>query len=147
MYSWFCLLSILAGTLIPLQAGLNAQLRFRLDSPYYATFVSVTVSLAAIGLFCLAARVPLPGLAQVTQTPWWVWSGGIVGVIYIFMVLLLAPKLGATALIASIIGGQLLCSLVLDQWGLIGFTHHPINAGRCLGLLLLFAGVVLIQKY
>lgn len=147
MYIWYCVLAIIAGTLIPLQAGLNAQLRFRLDSPYYATLVSITVSLVAIGLYCLAARPPLPVLAQAAQSPWWVWAGGIVGVVYIFMVLLLAPKLGATALIASIIGGQMLCSLLLDQYGLIGFAQHPINLGRAAGILLLFAGVVLIQKY
>ena len=147
MYIWYCLLAVLAGTLIPLQAGLNAQLRFRLESPYYATLVSITVGLAAIGMFCLIARPPLPGLAQVAQSPWWVWTGGIVGVVYIVMVLLLAPKLGATALIASIIGGQMFCSLLLDQYGLIGFAQHPINLGRLAGILLLLAGVALIQRF
>jgi transporter family-2 protein len=146
MYFWFCVLAVLAGTLVPLQAGLNAQLRFRLDSPHYATLVSVLVSLLGITLFCLIARLPIPNPALVAQVPWWVWTGGIVGVVYVFMVLVLAPKLGATALIASIIGGQVLCSVVLDHWGLIGFIQHPLNVGRAIGIVLLFGGVILIQR-
>jgi transporter family-2 protein len=146
MYFWFCVLAVLAGTLVPLQAGLNAQLRLRLDSPHYATLVSVVVSLLGITLFCLVARLPMPNPLLVARVPWWVWTGGIVGVVYVFMVLILAPKLGATALIASIIGGQVLCSVVLDHWGLIGFSQHPLNAGRLVGIALLFGGVILIQR-
>lgn len=145
MYVWFCVLAIIAGTLIPLQAGLNSQLKIRLDNPYYATLVSVVVSGLFVACICLVTRMPVPNLASVT--PWWVWTGGFVGVVYLFMSMLLAPKLGATALIASIIGGQMLCSLLLDQFGLIGFAQHPINAGRIAGVALLFAGVFLIQKY
>jgi len=146
MYSLYCLLAVAAGTLIPLQAGLNAQLRLRLDNPFYATLASVAVSLVSMGLFCLIARVPVPAWAAAAQTPWWVWTGGLVGVVYLFMVLMLAPKLGATVLIASIIGGQMLISLVLDQWGLIGFPVHPVSLGRIAGIVLLFAGVALIQR-
>lgn len=146
MYFWFCVLAVLAGTLVPLQAGLNAQLRLRLDSPHYATLVSVLVSLLGITVFCLIARLPVPSPVLVARVPWWVWTGGIVGVVYVFMVLVLAPKLGATALIASIIGGQVLCSVILDHWGLIGFSQHPVSVGRALGIVLLFGGVILIQR-
>ncbi|HIA55302.1 MAG TPA: DMT family transporter [Candidatus Melainabacteria bacterium] len=142
-----CFLAVLAGTLIPLQAGINSKLREYLSSPYYATLISVTVSLIAVGLFCLIARLPLPAQTTITSAPAWAWTGGIVGVIYIFMVLLLAHKLGATALIAGIIGGQMICSLILDQFGLIGFAQHPLNPGRIVGIVLLIAGVALIQKY
>ncbi len=142
-----CLLAVLAGTLIPLQAGINSKLREYLASPYYATLVSVAVSLVTVAAFCLIARLPVPAQSVITAVPYWVWTGGIVGVVYIFMVLLLAHKLGATALIASIIGGQMICSLLLDQFGLIGFAQHPLNPGRIVGIILLVAGIALIQKY
>lgn len=147
MYIWYCILAIVAGTLIPLQAGINAQLKVWLDSPWYATLVSVMVSTISIFVFCLAIGAPLPNVASLTQSPWWVWIGGIVGVVYICMVLMLAPKLGAAALVGSIVAGQLICSLLLDQFGLIGFQQHPINPARILGVILLLAGVVLIQRY
>jgi transporter family-2 protein len=142
-----CLLAVFAGTLIPLQAGINSRLREILSSPYYATLISVAVSLIAVAAYCLIARLPLPSQAAISAVPPWTWTGGIVGVIYVFLVLLLAHKLGATALIASVIAGQMICSLILDQFGLIGFAQHPLNPGRIAGIVLLIAGVALIQKY
>jgi len=147
MFYLNCLLAIIAGSLIPLQAGINSRLKEFLQSPYYATLASVAVSLIAVCLFCALTRQTPPAQAIVSSVPLWAWAGGIVGVVYIFMVLLLAHKLGATALIACIIGGQMICSLLLDQFGLIGFTQHPINAGRIAGVILLCAGIALIQKY
>jgi bacterial/archaeal transporter family-2 protein len=147
MHFWYCLLAILAGTLIPLQAGINAELKRQLASPYYATLISVVISSIAISLVCLLARLPIPQASALSQVPCWTWTGGVVGVVYVFMVLILAPKLGATALVASIIGGQMLCSLLLDQFALIGFTQHALSPGRMVGLMLLFAGVMLINRY
>jgi bacterial/archaeal transporter family-2 protein len=142
-----CLLAVLAGTLIPLQAGINSRLREYLSSPYYATMVSVAVSLLAVIVFCLATRLPLPSQSAISTVPPWAWTGGLVGVVYVFLVLLLAHKLGATALVAGVIAGQMICSLILDQFGLIGFAQHPLNPGRIAGIVLLIAGVALIQKY
>lgn len=147
MFYLNCLLAAFAGTLIPLQAGINSKLREYLSSPYYATLVSVAVSTFSVLIFCLAARLPLPNSAMISAVPPWAWTGGIVGVVYVFMVLLLAHKLGATALIACVIAGQLICSLMLDQFGLIGFAQHPLNPGRMIGIVLLIAGVALIQKF
>ena len=142
-----CLLALLAGMLIPLQAGINSRLREYLSSPYYATMISVGVSLIAVIAFCVLSRLPLPSQAAISAVPPWAWTGGLVGVVYVFLVLLLAHKLGATALIAGVVAGQMICSLILDQFGLIGFAQHPLNPGRIAGIVLLIAGVALIQKY
>jgi bacterial/archaeal transporter family-2 protein len=142
-----CLLALLAGMLIPLQAGINSRLREYLSSPYYATMISVGVSLIAVIAFCILSRLPLPSQAAISAVPPWAWTGGLVGVVYVFLVLLLAHKLGATALIAGVVAGQMICSLILDQFGLIGFAQHPLNPGRIAGIVLLIAGVALIQKY
>jgi bacterial/archaeal transporter family-2 protein len=146
MYFWQCLLAVLAGSMLPLQAAINGQLRLKLDSPWYATLVSVLVSTIAMSLFCLLVRAPLPAIAQLSQTKWWMWSGGLIGVIFVCAALSLTRILGATTLIASVIAGQLICSLVLDQFGLVGLPQHPITLGRAFGLILLVAGVVLIQR-
>jgi bacterial/archaeal transporter family-2 protein len=147
MHLWHCIAAIAAGTLIPLQAGINASLRAQIGSPYYATLISVLVSSLSIGVLCLVMRFPVPAMSSMAHCPWWQWIGGIVGVVYIFAVLVLAPKLGATALVASIVAGQLICSLLMDQFGLVGFAQHSMNIGRVAGVILLFAGVVLIQKF
>jgi transporter family-2 protein len=146
MNLWFCIAALVAGSMLPLQAGINSVLRSQLASPYYATLVSVIVSSITIGLACLVLRLPVPDLVAAGQGPWWMWIGGVIGLIYVFMALSLASKMGATSLVAAIIAGQLLASLIMDQFGLVGFQQHSINAGRIVGIILLFAGVVFIQR-
>ena len=147
MYVFYCLLAVAAGALSPLQAGINAQLRSFLHHPLLATLASVIVSFVAVFVVCLVLKTPMPSLSQLQAVPSWAWLGGVVGVIYIGVSLWLVPKLGASALVASLIGGQLLCSLLLDQFGLVGFPQHSLNAGRLIGIALLIAGVLLIERY
>ena len=148
MYFWECILAIVAGSLLPLQAAINAILKVKLGSPWYATFVSVLVSTLAVAALCLVIRAPLPNFGLIAaENPWWIWSGGLLGVVFVACALSLAPVLGATTLLGSVIGGQLLCSLLLDQFGLFGIPLHPMNTGRFIGLIFLAIGVFLIQKY
>ena len=49
-------------------------------------------------------------------------------------------------MIGLVVAGQLLTSLVLDQFGLLGYPVRPIDPARAVGALLLIAGVVLIVR-
>jgi transporter family-2 protein len=54
--------------------------------------------------------------------------------------------LGASGLTAVVIMGQLVISVVIDRFGLVGVARQHIGAGRILGLLLLVAGVILVVR-
>jgi len=73
------------------------------------------------------------------------WSGGIFGAIYIAVSILLIPRLGAAMVIALIVAGQMLGSLVFDHFGLLGVPMHPASLPRLLGAALLVGGVVLLR--
>jgi len=60
--------------------------------------------------------------------------------------IVLAPRLGAATLIAAVVAGQMITSLVLDQYGLVGFPVHSMTLVRLLGAALVIAGVILIQR-
>ena len=139
-------LALFVGFLLPLQAGVNAQLRVALGHPLVAAVASFIVG--TIGLFActLLIRAPWPGTGAVAATPWWLWTGGLLGAIYILLAIVLAPQLGAATLIALVVGGQMLSSLVLDHFGVAGYSVHPINLARVLGAVLVIVGVVLIQR-
>jgi transporter family-2 protein len=62
-------------------------------------------------------------------------------------VVLLVRTLGAATLTALVVTGQLVCSVLLDHFGLIGFEPHPAGLGRIAGCLLMIAGLVLIWKF
>jgi bacterial/archaeal transporter family-2 protein len=143
---FFLLLALAAGVLLPVQAGLNAQLRSALGSPLAAALVSFLVGTAALAAATLLLRVSFAfnrawGVTHPVQ-----WSGGIIGALYVLAAVVLAPKLGAGTLVAAVVAGQMLTSLVLDHYGLIGFPIHSLSPGRLVGAVLVIAGVVLIQK-
>jgi bacterial/archaeal transporter family-2 protein len=142
----FLLMALAAGVLLPVQAGLNAQLRSALGSPVAAALVSFLVGTASLAMVALLLRTPLPlGRAWAVTSPWQ-WSGGLIGAVYVLAAIVLAPKLGAATLIAAVVAGQMITSLVLDQYGLVGFPVHPLTLVRVLGAGLVIAGVILIQR-
>ena len=47
--------------------------------------------------------------------------------------------------IALVVGGQLLCSVLLDHYALMGLEQKVITPGRVLGALLVVAGVLCIK--
>ena len=57
-------------------------------------------------------------------------GGGALGAFYVTGSIVVAPRLGAVTLIAVILAGQALASLVVDHYGMVGFDAHPATAGR-----------------
>lgn len=139
------LAAIVAGAVVPFQAGANAVLGRTLGHPLWGTLVSLCVSLACILPVMALARVEAPTLPSLAQAPRWVWIGGIVGVVYITGALVLAPKLGAAGFVTAAIAGQMLASIIIDQWGLVGLPQKPVTVSRLAGLALIFLGLIVMQ--
>jgi len=137
--------ALLVGMGLPLQSGINAQLRISLNQPLLAALVSFGVGTVALALISLALRVPVPPASQLGQVPLWQWSGGLIGAIYIFSAVLLAPRLGATALVGAMVAGQMLASLVYDHFGVAGYPVIPVTLPRIFGVGLILTGVWLVQ--
>lgn len=140
------LLGLLAGSGIPVQASVNSALRQHLGRPEWATLVSFGVGTLAIALVLLVQRTPLPAAAQVARAPWWAWTGGALGAFYIFSTIVLVPRLGVATSLAVILAGQVLSGLLLDQTGALGLATREITPARLGGVLLLVAGVYLVQR-
>ena len=145
MKSLFLILALTAGAFLPLQAGINAQLRLYTGSPVIAAFISFVVGTAVLLVIALALRIEWPAAAAFARAPWWVWIGGALGAFFVFLAIVLAESLGAAVLVSFIIAGQMLASILLDHYGWAGFSRHPINPTRILGALLLLSGVLLIR--
>ena len=139
------LAAIVTGAVVPFQAGSNAVLGRTLGHPLWATVVSLCVSFACILPVMALAKVEAPTLSAVAHAPRWIWIGGIVGVVYITGALLLAPKLGAAGFITAAIAGQMLASIVIDQWGLVGLPQKPVSLSRLAGLGLILLGLIVMQ--
>ena len=143
----YLLFAFAAGVVLPFQAGINAELADWLGSPVRAAFVSfLTGTLLLLVAAALVFR-PVPSLARLGDAPWWVWLGGALGAFYVLGSIVSAPKLGAATLIALIVAGQAVASVVVDHFGWVGFPEQHLSAGRLAGIALLGAGVVLVRVF
>jgi transporter family-2 protein len=139
------LLASLAGACIAVQAAANGSLRTNLGDPRYAAFFSICGTIVTAVVVMLAIRPAFPPAAAIRSAPWWNWIGGPLGAAIVLAGAALTPRLGAAAFIAAVVGGQLACSLVIDQFGLLDVPRQPLTAGRLLGVGLVFAGVMLVK--
>lgn len=80
------------------------------------------------------------------RIPWWTWSGGLFGALFIGLAILLVPKLGAATFFALLVTGQMLASVLFDQVGLLGLAQRPVDLPRLFGVALLIGGVVMIRR-
>ena len=134
-----------AGCLVGMQAPINSRLGKSVGSMQAATF---SFLLGTLVLLVIAAfvRGGLGGLAHATRAPWWALVGGLLGAVYVSVALVAVRTLGASGLTAVVITGQLVISVVIDRFGLLGVARQAVGVQRIAGLLLLLAGVVLVVR-
>ena len=134
-----------AGACIALQASANAGLRMSLHDPRYAAFFSILGTIATALIVMAVLRPVPPALAAIRGAPWWNWIGGPLGALIVLSGAALTPKLGAATFIAAVVGGQLICSLLLDHFGALNLPQQSLTPARLLGAMLVFAGVLLVK--
>jgi transporter family-2 protein len=137
--------AITVGALLPLQALINARLGALTNGPLYASFVSFFVGTCLLGLTLLLSRTPFLPAQSPGALPLWIWAGGAIGACLVVVATLLVPKIGAAALICLIVLGQLLGSLLLDHFGVLG-AQRPADLTRLGGALLVILGAALVVR-
>jgi transporter family-2 protein len=142
------LLAMGCGAVLTIQVGSNNLLGKALDDPYIPAAANMIAGLIFTLLLVLIVKRPLPSVIQLRGVPWWTWvAGGFLGTAYLTGNVLLAPKLGAAALVGLVVTGQLLFAVVADNYGWLGFEQHPATIWRGVGCLLMVGGVALIAKF
>jgi transporter family-2 protein len=142
------LLAMVCGAVLTTQVGGNVLLGRSINDPYIPAAVNMVTGLVFTLLLLLIAHRPVPAIEQLRAAPWWTWlAGGFLGTVYLTGNILLAPKLGAAALVGLVVTGQLLFAVLADNYGWLGFEQHDATIWRGLGCLLMMGGVTLIAKF
>jgi len=140
------LLALLIGALTPFQALINAKLSQNVGHPVYAAFFSFLGGVLIFSFISFFCPVEFPAVKKLVNLPWILFSGGIIGAIFVFSAIILVPKLGTTAWLALIFTGQLVISIVLDHFGLLGLPVREVSFQKVVGGLLLGLGSFLALK-
>jgi len=143
METLFIPLSLAAGGLLAVQAGANAQLSKAAGSPFAATTIQVV--LAAILLLIVAiATGTSAAFGGLSAVPWWHAIGGIATALYVASTILVFPRLGAVVAVGLFIAGQMLASLGLDSFGVLGVPQQAPKPATLFGTAAVLAGVIAI---
>ena len=143
MFFVYLIIALAAGVALATQSAINTQLAKAMSGEaVIATFISFAVG--TIVLFFIAwVKTDLWGnLSTVPSQPWWKLIGGILGAVVVFTTVLLAPKLGITAMLFFIIVGQLITAAIIDHFGLIGMPIREVNITKFIGLIIVAFGLV-----
>lgn len=72
-------------------------------------------------------------------------SGGILGVIIIYTVMIGIKSLGPTYAISTILVSQLLSAAIIDAFGLFGSEQIKFGVMKILGVLVMIVGIVIFK--
>jgi transporter family-2 protein len=150
---WIAIMfALAAGAANPFQAGTNAELNKQLGQPMLAgVWVYLSGLTGVLVLALLARQFSLPNLARagaaVAHVPWWAWCGGVISIGSTIAGLVFAQRLGSGVFTGLSITASLLISMLLDQFGWIGFKQHTASPARLAGCALLIAGVWLVARF
>ncbi len=143
---FWSLLGIASGAFIAIQAPINSQLARGLGLPVAAAAFSFLSGAIVLGIATLVVtRGQGISLDWKAPAPWLFVAGGILGGSYVTISTLLIPRIGAAALMAFLVAGQLLAGMVLDRVGFLGMAVREISLGRVTGAVLLLAGALLVR--
>jgi bacterial/archaeal transporter family-2 protein len=140
------LATFIAGVLLTIQVGLNSTLGRAVGNVRFAILMNFLVGSVGLLVYFIADGGGLPTRNSLAAAPAWAWLGGFLGACYVAVATLLGPRIGAVALLALTVLGQLLASLLVDQFGWLGFPLQPISASKLAGVALLLGGVGLIVR-
>ena len=135
---WIALMPLVAGLGMAWQQGVNGQVRVISKSPVTATLINFIVGTTLLAIAALVHAL-IAGWPQQWPSNPLLYLGGLVGVVFIAVGSILAPRIGVLLLALGTISGQLLVSLLLDV--VVPAAGHPLAwttvAGTALTLVAL----------
>ena len=144
---FYIVLALAAGAMMPTQAATNNKMAIVVDSPILSAFISFLVGTIALFVYVLISGAPLGNLASAKEAPAIAWIGGLLGAFFVTAAVALVPRLGVAMTFSLIIAGQMLVTLIIDHFGLLGVPVKEVTFARLGGILLIAAGVVIIRRF
>ena len=137
------LIGLIIGIGLPMQTSINSRLKVSVGSPFVASLISFSLGTLFLALITLLIdKSLLFPFNLFGKEPFWLWIGGLLGVIYLTSNILLFPKLGSVQTVIMPILGQIIMGLIIDNFGLFGSLVQPLNWSRIVGAILVVIGVI-----
>lgn len=142
----YILIAVIIGSMMPIQASINAELTRLVKHPYLGALISFSIGTLALGIMVIMKGLPITEVKRLSSAPPHLFIGGVLGALFVGSSIFLIPKMGATTMIAAFVTGQLLMSVFIDHYGLLGIPVNQVSVTRIIGIILLFIGLLLVVR-
>jgi bacterial/archaeal transporter family-2 protein len=143
----FLILAFLCGAIYPIQGSLNGKLLSYTGNSIITAIISFLAGLFGLIVVGFLNKIPWQQAFAVKNAPWYTLTGGLLGAFYVATVVIVLPRLGMVLTFSLIVAGQIVLSVIMDHFGLLGNAIREISLGRTAGLILLVIAIILIRKY
>src|SRR5690625_5637507 len=125
------------------QVAINGQLTRVLGSALHSAFISCLVGTMILELLVVVTRSGLRISTPAGQhkNPWWMWTGGALGALYVTGVAYLSPMIGAAVTVIVIQVGLIAGSLAVDHFGLLSAPKKQVGPLQVVGRVSRIGGV------
>ena len=137
------LIGLVGGIAVVVQAPLSSMISQRLG-------VIESIFIIHLG-GAIAALIPLiyyggGKISNWRTVPWYALCAGVFGLVVIFSMSYMIPRVGVATALIILLAGQLFIGTILDHFGLLGAIQRPLELSRIFGLAIVLAGVWLTVK-
>ena len=131
----------IAGAVVGVQRALNGQINEHSHQSFTTSLLNFITGTTFLVILILAGvALGKNELSPLPAGPWWIYTGGVIGVIYIAFTSTIVQHLGVLTFTLFSVGGQLAGSLIID---LVSPTDGvSVSAYLITGLAMTYVGVI-----
>jgi len=135
--------AVFIGILIAVMVTFNGVLA-NYTNQYQAIFIIHIVGLIAVIVILILRKAKF----KLTKgIPIYLYSGGLIGVLMVFLNNLCFNSLGASLTLSLGIFGQLVLACFIDHYGLFGLNIYKFEKKKIIGFFIILCGLITMIKY
>lgn len=135
------ILGVVAGAIVGVQRALNGQINEHSQQSFTTSLLNFAMGTTFLSVLLLIAIVfGETELSPLPAGPWWIYTGGVIGVVYIAFTSTIVQHLGVLTFTLISVGGQLVGSLLID---LLSPTEGvQVSVYLVIGIAMTYLGVI-----
>ena len=138
---WAVLFGCVAGAIVGVQRALNGQINESTHQSFATSLLNFIMGTTFLVIFlAIGMLINRADVVALPAGPWWMYTGGTIGVIYIAFTSTIVQHLGVLTFTLISVGGQLVGSLLIDLYSPTAGVQ--VSVYLVTGIVMTYLGVV-----
>ena len=138
---WAVLFGCVAGAIVGVQRALNGRINESTNQSFATSLLNFIMGTTFLVIFlAIGMLINRADVVALPAGPWWIYTGGVIGVIYIAFTSTIVQHLGVLTFTLISVGGQLVGSLLIDLYSPTDGVQ--VSAYLVTGIVMTYLGVV-----